>query len=91
MRYVIRVVVASANSGNGKYRRPVHIRVMDSTVSEWHAVRRLIPGLIREWKNCDSRYKGMRSDYGKSIRQARELCNRLNAEAEAEVFCGAGI
>ena len=79
MRY--QVVVKSAagvNSGKGKYRRPVHVRVMDVTKSEWHALRGLNDGLIAEWRNVDSRYKGLRSECGRALRAARELAKQLN-------------
>ena len=82
------VVIRSANApktGGGKYRRPVHVRVMDSTQSEWHAVRGLNDGLIREWSNVDSRYAGPRSEYGQAIAAAEALANQLNAECEALV------
>lgn len=76
-----RIVTRSANApktGGGKYRRPVHVRVMDSTQSEWHAVRGLNDGLIREWANVDSRYAGPKSEYGRAMAAAEELAGSLN-------------
>lgn len=78
------VVTRSAHapsSGRGRFRRPVHVRVMDSTVSEWHAVRGLNDGVRYEYRNVDSRYDGPRSEYGQALRAARELAAKLNAEA----------
>ena len=82
-RYVVVTRTVSApKSGGGQYRRPVAVRVYDTAAggTEWHWVRRLTPGLVREWHNVDSRYDGPRSEYGKAIRQARALAAELNAE-----------
>ncbi len=36
-RYVVSIRSASApQSGGGRFRRPVHVRVLDRTASEWH-------------------------------------------------------
>lgn len=80
-RYI--VVIRSANapkSRGGKFRRPVHVRVMDSTQSEWHAVRGLNDGMIREWSNVDSRYTGPRSEYGQALAAAEQLAAELNSK-----------
>lgn len=85
-RFVVAIRSASApSSGGGKYRRPVHVRVMDQTVSEWHAVRGLNDGVKAEWRNVDSRYDGPRSEYGQALRAARELAAKLNAESNLQV------
>lgn len=84
-RFQIRVVSAPVNSGNGRFRRPVHVRVMDTTQSEWHAVRGLNNGLKAQISNVDSRYSGPRSAYGQAMAYCRELMNELNA-AEAEAL-----
>lgn len=88
-RYVVVIRAANApKSGGGKYRRPVHVRVMDTTQSEWHAVRGFNDGLKAEWSNVDKRYNGPRSEYGQAIRAAKELADRLNAEATVAVTAG---
>lgn len=87
-RYVVRTRVAAApKSGGGQFRRPVHVRVYDTQAggTEWHWVRGLTPGLVREWRNVDSRYDGPRSEYGKAIREARELAAKLNEMEEVLV------
>lgn len=80
MRYQVIIRSAPATGRNGKYRRPVHVRVVDSTLSEWHTVRRLNDGLKAEYRNVDSRYHGSRSAYGQALASARELAQRLNDE-----------
>lgn len=79
MRYIVRVRQCQAPAANGgKYRRPVTVRVLDTTVgpSEWHWVRR---GVVQSWRNVDSRYDGPRSAYGQSLRSAAQLAEELNA------------
>ena len=64
----------------GKYRRPVVVRVLAAGVSEWHAVRGLIPeGVLFERANVDSRYDGPRSAYGQAMSEA---CAVLDAALE---------
>lgn len=78
MRYQVVIRSASANGGRGKYRRPVHVRVVDTTKSEWHAVRGLNDGIISQWRNVDSRYTGPRSECGKALTAAEKLAKQLN-------------
>ena len=82
-RFVIVTRSAAApKSGGGKYRRPVHVRVLDSRQSEWHAVRGYNDGVKAEWSNVDSRYTGPRSAYGQALAAARELVADLNLAEE---------
>lgn len=81
-RFVIVTRTAPATSGRGRYRRPVHVRVMDRTRSEWHAVRGLNDGLKAEWRNVDSRYRGPRAEYGQALAAAARLAADLNLAEE---------
>jgi len=84
MSYPFKISIRSAKapqSGGGKYRRPVHVRVLDTRVSEWHAVRGLNDGVRKEFKNVDARYAGLKSAYGQALREAQLLVADLNAEA----------
>lgn len=78
-RYVVVTRCAPATGGAGRFRRPVHVRVMDTTRSEWHAVRGLNDGVKLEVRNVDSRYAGPRSEYGRAVCKAQELAAALNA------------
>lgn len=85
-RFQVRVVCAPAtSSGNSRFRRPVHVRVMDTTKSEWHAVRGLNDGCRAEISNVDSRYSGPRSAHGQALARCREIAEELNA-AEVEAM-----
>lgn len=80
-RYVVSTVTTTAGqSRGGRYRKPVIIRVLDTTASEWHAVRRLTPGVMGEWGNVDSRYDGPRSAHGNALAHAAKLADELNAK-----------
>lgn len=84
-RFVVRQNVCQAPSGRGgKFRRPVVVRVLDTSAGpgQWHWVRF---GSVEEWRNVDSRYSGYRSEYGQALADARALCDRLNAEQPAEL------
>lgn len=83
--YKIKIASAGANSGKGKYRRPVHVRVLDSRLSEWHALRGFNNGLVFISKNVDSRYSGKRSAYGRALIQAEDLANKLNKQVSDQI------
>lgn len=86
-RYKISIRTASApSSGGGKYRRPVHVRVLDTETmkSEWHAVRGF-GGKVAEWSNVDSRYDGPNSAYGQALRAAKSMVESLNAMEVARI------
>lgn len=69
-------------SKGGKFRRPVTVRVLAAGVSEWHAVRGLIPGAVLfEARNVDSRYAGPRSAFGAALAQARAVLAAAQQEA----------
>lgn len=79
-RYIVKISSArTVGAGsNGKYRRPVNIYVLDTAAGAtmWYWVRQ---GIIRAWRNCDSRYSGSRSLYGQSLAEANRICENLNA------------
>jgi len=86
-RFKVSTVSAkSVGSGPGKFRRPVHVRVMDlgatvvsaSTRSAWH-VSRGEGDIVEEWSDVDSRYSGPRSAYGQSLDAATACAAELNA------------
>jgi hypothetical protein len=86
-RYKVTIRAASApSSGGGKYRRPVHVRVLDMAVmkSEWHAVRGR-GGKVAEWSNVDSRYDGPRSEYGQALRAAEQMADAMNRADAARI------
>lgn len=77
-RYLVTIRTCSAPSSNGgKYRRPVVVRVVDTTSgpSDWYWHR---TGIVQQWHNVDSRYDGPRSAYGQARLQAAELAAELN-------------
>jgi hypothetical protein len=82
-----KVIFATApcNGGKGKYRRPMHIRVIDTRQSYWHAVRGLNEGVKAIWRNRDSRYSGPRSEFGQACAAAQQLADELNAREQAEI------
>lgn len=84
-RYVVTVATCQApSSGGGRFRRPVVVRVLDTTAGAgpWHWVRY---GVVSEWHNVDSRYDGPRSAYGQAIRAAHAECDALNAESSLAI------
>lgn len=77
-RYLVTIRTCQAPSTNGgKYRRPVVVRVVDTTSgpSDWYWHR---TGIVSQWHNVDSRYSGPRSAYGQARREAEQLASELN-------------
>ena len=87
-RYV--VDVKSAQSPSKYWGWAKVVRVLDTSVgpSDWYWVRR---GTVAQWGDqrsgrgtwhLDGKYSGPRSAFGRALRAARELAERLNREAQ---------
>lgn len=80
---VVTRTVSTGDARLGRFARPVTVRVMAMGVSEWHAVRGIVPGLVYKSDPVDSRYTGPRSRYTAEMVYAQKLCDELNAKAMA--------
>lgn len=69
---------APANSGDGRYRRPVNLWVVWWDKSTRITNIRQVERSIHIGSNLDSRYTGPRSKYGKYLSYAKDLVRELN-------------
>lgn len=76
-------------SGGGKYRRPVRVVVIDTTIQ--YAGSPIRKGIVAEWSNVDSRYSGPRSEHGQALQAARELAATLNAKSVDDSMVSASL
>lgn len=80
MRFQIVTRQIAARGRGRNYYYPAEVRVLDTNVSEWHAVRGLNDGIRYRRKVCGTRYSGPRSEYGQALAEARVVADRLNRE-----------
>lgn len=79
---VVRRSAKAPQSGGGKYRRAVHVRVYDSTHPNYTG--KGSHGLLKEWSNVDARYDGPKSEHGKALHEAHKYAAELNAHHEGQ-------
>lgn len=83
--FKIAIVNVQAPAKYRKWAHPVEIRVYDKSQNTGYGQKGKGANRITIWESgkVDSRYKGPKSAYGKSLQYAHQLVNFLNSQSKS--------